>query len=40
MKEYIRQVNEAGGVVSVDIQIRYDSTYDPAQLACLAEVNG
>ena len=40
LKEYIRQVNEAGGVVSVDIQIRYDSTYDPAQLACLAEVNG
>ncbi|MBQ8401374.1 MAG: hypothetical protein IJX14_05535 [Clostridia bacterium] len=40
MKEYIRRVNEAGGVVSVDIQIRYDSTYDPAQLACLAEVNG
>ncbi len=40
MKEYIRQVNEADGVVSVDIQIRYDSTYDPAQLACLAEVNG
>lgn len=39
MRDYIHRVNAAGGVVSVDIQIRYDSTYDPAQLACLAEIN-
>ncbi len=39
MRNYVRQVNAAGGVVSIDIQIRYDSTWDPAQKACLAEIN-
>ncbi len=39
LRDYIRKVNDKGGVVSVDIHIRYDSTYDPAQLAALAEVN-
>lgn len=39
MRDYVRRVNAVGGVVSIDIQIRYDSTYDPAQLACLAEIN-
>ncbi len=39
LRDYIRQVNEKGGVVTVDIHIRYDSTYDPAQLEALAEIN-
>ena len=40
IKNYIRQVNAAGGVVSIDIKIQYDSTWDPEQKACLAEING
>jgi len=32
MKDYVHRVNEAGGIVSVDIQIRYDSTFDADQL--------
>lgn len=39
MRDYVRKVNSAGGVVSIDIQIRYDSTYDPSQLECLSEIN-
>lgn len=38
MREFVRRVNAAGGVVSVDITIRYDSTFDPAQLSCLASI--
>ena len=40
MKDYVRRVNDAGGVVSIDIQIRYDSTFDPEQMACLKAING
>ncbi len=36
MEDYIRRVNLAGGVVTVDIGIRYDSTLYPEQVACLA----
>lgn len=32
MQDYVRRVNAMGGIVSVDVQIRYDSTFDPAQL--------
>lgn len=39
MKDYVRRVNDASGVVSIDIQIRYDSTFDPEQLACLKAIN-
>ena len=35
MRDYIRRVNDAGGIVSIDIQIRYDSTLDPDQVAVL-----
>ncbi len=38
MENYIRSVNRAGGVVTVDIHIRYDSTYDPEQVQCLKEM--
>ena len=40
MKDYINKVNKADGVVSIDIQIRYDSTWDPEQKACLSKING
>lgn len=39
LRDYVRRVNEKGGVVTIDIQIRYDSTFDPCQLEALAEIN-
>lgn len=39
MRNYVREVNARGGVVSIDIQIRDDSTFDEEQLRCLAEIN-
>lgn len=38
MRDYIRRVNTAGGIVSVDIEIRYDSTFDPDQAALLKQL--
>ena len=39
MRDYVRRVNKAGGVVSIDIKIHYDSTFDPEQLECLSMIN-
>ena len=39
MRDYVREVNACGGVVSIDIQIRDDSTFDEEQLRCLFEIN-
>ncbi len=35
LKEYVRKVNEAGGVVTIDIGIKDDSTYYPEQLEAI-----
>jgi len=35
MREYVHRVNEAGGVVTLDTHIRYDSAFDPEQLEAL-----
>ncbi|MBQ7921333.1 MAG: hypothetical protein IJ325_01985 [Clostridia bacterium] len=35
MKDYVRKVNASGGVVTIDIGIKYDSTYYPEQLEAI-----
>lgn len=36
MRDYIRRVNEAGGVVTVDIRVNEDGSTDPAQIEALS----
>ena len=38
MKQYVRSVNERGGVVSVDVALYRDGHIDPAQIAALSAI--
>jgi hypothetical protein len=39
MREYVRKVNEHGGVITVDVLLRRDGTIDPEQLEVLSHIN-